>query len=213
MIKKLGKNVVYVAVVFLAIAGLVALYSADIEKIEKVSLSQLASQINKQEVKLIKVEKSKLEIELKDGKKLESRKEIESSLSETLANLGADQEKLKVVQIDIQDTSGKDAWLGFVLPVLFPFLIIGFIIWFFLKQAQRGNNQAMMFGASRARMLVPTKDGKNRITFKDVAGSKEAKEELLEVVDFLKNPKKFLNIGARIPRGVLLLDLQGPGRL
>ncbi len=212
MIKKLGKNVVYLVVVFFAIAGLVALYSADIEKIENVSLSQLASQINKEEVKLIKVEKSNLEIELKDGKKLKSRKEIESSLSETLTNLGADQEKLKAVQIEIKDTTGKDTWIGILLTVG-PFLLIGtFIIWFFMKQAQRGNNQAMMFGASRARMLVPTKDGKNRITFKDVAGAEEAKEELHEVVDFLKNPKKFLSIGARIPRGVLLLGPPGTGK-
>jgi cell division protease FtsH len=90
--------------------------------------------------------------------------------------------------------------------------MIGFFIWFLLRQAQRGNNQALTFGMSRARMLLPIKDKKRRITFQDVAGAKEAKEELLEVVEFLKNPQKFLKLGAKIPRGVLLLGPPGTGK-
>ena len=99
-----------------------------------------------------------------------------------------------------------------MLPFLLPFLLISFFIWFLMKQAQKGNNQAMMFGSSRARMLIPTKENKKRITFKDVAGAKEAKEELHEVVEFLKNPKKFWDLGARIPKGFLLLGPPGTGK-
>ena len=80
-----------------------------------------------------------------------------------------------------------------------------------LRQAQRGNNQALSFGSSRARMIDP-KNKSQRITFKNVAGSKEAKEELLEIVEFLKNPKKFLSLGAKIPKGVLLLGSPGTGK-
>ena len=210
--KKLGKIILIAIVSFIAFSALITLYTTDIEKIEKVDLPQLASQINEEKVKQITVEGNKLEIELKDGTKEQSRKEAESSLTETFANLGVDKDKLKGVEIEIKDTSGAELWLTVILPFLLPFLLIGFFIWFLMRQAQRGNNQAMMFGSSRARMLIPTKDGKKRITFKDVAGAKEAKEELHEVVEFLRQPKKFLSLGARIPRGVLLLGPPGTGK-
>jgi cell division protease FtsH len=81
-----------------------------------------------------------------------------------------------------------------------------------MRSAQRGNNQAMSFGLSRARMIIPQKDKKKKITFADVAGAEEAKEELKEIVEFLKHPKKFLDLGARIPKGVLLLGSPGTGK-
>lgn len=90
------------------------------------------------------------------------------------------------------------------------FGVLGFI-WFMLRQAQKGNSQALSFGMSRARMVDP-KDKKNRITFADVAGAKEAKEELKEIVEFLKHPKKFIDLGAKIPKGVLLLGQPGTGK-
>ena len=210
--KKLGKNIIIAIIAFLIISGLVTLYSTDIEKVEDVSLSQLVTQINKGEVKKIEVEGSKLHVELKDGIKELSRKEADTSPTETFANLGVDKNKLQEVQIEVKDTSGSDFWFSIILPFMLPFLLIGFFIWFLMKQAQRGNNQAMMFGSSRARMQIPTKDGKRKITFRDVAGSKEAKEELNEVVEFLRYPKKFLKLGARIPRGVLLLGPPGTGK-
>lgn len=209
--KKFIKNVLVVLLVFLVISGLVALYSTDVEKIEEISVNELAVSINEEKVKSINVEGNKVEVEFKDGTKKRSRKETESSLSESLVNVGAKKESLLQVPIKNADTSGSELWLTVILPFLLPFLLIAFFIWFLMKQAQRGNSQAMMFGSSKARMLVPTKDGK-RITFKDVAGAKEAKQELHEVVDFLKNPKKFWNLGARIPRGFLLLGPPGTGK-
>ena len=210
--KKLGKIILLTILTFLVLSALVSLYTADVEDVKKVDIPTIASQINDEKVEKILVEGNKLKIELNDGTKEESRKESEASLTETFTNLGVDKEKLQNVKIDIKDTSGAELWLTVILPFLFPLLLIGFFIWFLMRQAQRGNNQAMMFGSSKARMLIPTKDGKNKITFKDVAGAKEAKEELHEVVEFLRQPKKFLSLGARIPRGVLLLGPPGTGK-
>ncbi|GAI39189.1 unnamed protein product, partial [marine sediment metagenome] len=92
-----------------------------------------------------------------------------------------------------------------------PLLIIGFFLWFMLRGAQRGQMQAFTFGRSRARLIGPN-NKKDRVTFKDVAGLREAKEELEEIVEFLKNPKKFVNLGAKIPRGVLLVGPPGTGK-
>ena len=92
-----------------------------------------------------------------------------------------------------------------------PVLAILFFFWYLTRQAKGSGMQAFTFGQSKARMTDPS-DTNNRVTFKDVAGAKEAKEELKEIVDFLKNPKKFLDIGARIPKGVLLTGAPGTGK-
>ncbi len=209
---KLGKNILISLAVFFVVLGLFSLYSTDIEKIEKISFSQLVSQINDEQVKKIEVEGEKIKIEMIDGKKESTQKESGSALLESLGNFGIEAEKLQKVDVIVKDTSGSQMWLTVILPFLLPFMMIAFFIWFLMKQAQKGNSQAMGFGSSRARMLIPTKDGKNRLTFKDVAGAKEAKEELHEIVEFLQNPKKFLKLGAKIPKGALLLGSPGTGK-
>lgn len=209
--KNLGKNILTIILAVVVFSALVSLWEVTRVKPQKVSLSEVASLIKEEKVGKIEVEGNRLNIELKDGSKMKSQKEAESGLSESLRNLGVDAEKSQNL-ITIKDTSGSQFWISVFLPFILPFLLIAFFLWFLMKQAQKGNNQAMMFGSSRARMLVPTKDGKNRITFKDVAGAKEAKEELYEVVEFLKNPKKFRDLGARIPRGFLLLGPPGTGK-
>jgi cell division protease FtsH len=210
--KKIGKNFVIIALLFLIIAGLISLYRSPLEKNQLISLSQLASDVNDEQVKKIEVEGNKLIVEMKNGEEKKSRKEPESSLSEALVSVGADQERLDEVEVEVKDNSSANAWLNIVFPLLFPFLLIGFFIWFFMKQAQRGNNQAMNFGSSKAKMLLPTKGKKKKITFKDVAGANEAKEELFEIIEFLKSPQKFIQLGAKIPRGVLLLGPPGTGK-
>ncbi len=210
--KKLGKNIAVALIIFLVISGLVTLFSQPVEKAEEVSLSKLAQQINEGKVKKINVEGEKLKIELEGGDKETSIKESENSLSESLNNVGVSKEKLRDVQIDIKDESAANMWLGVIVPFVLPFLFIAFFIWFLMRQAQRGNNQAMTFGSSRARMLMPTKNKKDKITFKDVAGAEESKEELQEVVEFLSHPQKFLKLGAKIPKGVLLLGPPGTGK-
>ncbi|TAK96677.1 ATP-dependent zinc metalloprotease FtsH [Patescibacteria group bacterium] len=208
---KLIKNLFVVILLFLLVSGIFILYSAPEKKPKDVTLGDLVSQINKEEVQKISVEENNLLVDLKDGTKEKSTKELESSLTESLNNYGVDKEKLAGVQLEIKGVSSTTFWVGTIVPFLIPVLLIGAFIWFMLRQAQRGNSQALSFGLSRARMIDP-KDKKKRTTFKDVAGAKEAKEELQEIVEFLKHPKKFIDLGAKIPKGVLLLGSPGTGK-
>ncbi len=206
------KNLAIVLLVFFVISGIVMLYNTPVQKISDINLNELANQINDGKVKEIQVEGEKLNIVLADNTKEKSQKEAEASLSESLKNYGVDQEKLRSVSIGIKDTATAAFWINTIVPFLLPFLIIGAFLWFMMRSAQRGNSQAMSFGLSRARMIIPQKDKKKKITFADVAGAEEAKEELKEIVEFLKHPKKFLDLGARIPKGVLLLGSPGTGK-
>ena len=196
---------------FLTIAGLFALTNETSQKAKEISLNQLVNQINQEEISKIVIRGNVLEIELKDGEKEKATKEKETSLTESLKNYDIDSEKLKLINLEIKGESGLAFWLGAVLPFLFPVLIIGFFFWFMLRGAKQGQMQAFTFGRSKARLIDP-KDKKNRTTFKDIAGLKEAKEELYEIVDFLKSPKKFINLGAKIPKGVLLVGQPGTGK-
>lgn len=208
---KFMKNIVTIIIVFFVISGILILSQDSTPRPETVSLSTLVSQINEGQVKKIDVSANDLSIELGDGKTEKSQKEAESSLTETLKNYGVDTGKLAAVSVDIKKESGTSFWATAILPFLLPFLLVGGFVWFMMRQAQRGNSQAMNFGLSRARILDP-KNKNKRITFADVAGSKEAKEELSEIVEFLKHPKKFLAMGAKIPKGVLLLGSPGTGK-
>jgi len=195
----------------MTIALLGSLFSDSLQEKKKVTLSELVQKINSDEVSKIVVRENNLEVTLNDKSILLSRKESESGLSETLKNYSVDTEKLKKVSIEIQEQSGFLFWIGAVLPFLLPILVIGFFIWWSARQLRQGSMQAFTFGQSRARLIMPNSK-RERTTFKDVAGAKEAKEELKEIVDFLKSPKKFFDIGARIPRGVLLMGAPGTGK-
>jgi len=104
----------------------------------------------------------------------------------------------------------QEPWILSLLPMIFGVLIL-VVLWFvFMQNSQGGGNKVMSFGKSRAKMIK--EDNSKRITFADVAGLKEEKEELYEVVDFLKNPKKYIELGARIPKGILLIGPPGTGK-
>ncbi len=209
--EKILKNLFTIILLFLLLSGIIILYQSPDKKPTNISLSELVTEINQDKVKTITIQNNILDIELQDGSKQKASKESESSLTETLANYGIDKEKVKNVSIAVKEDSGWSFWLSAILPFLLPFLLIGAFIWFMLRQAQRGNAQALSFGTSRARMIDP-KDKKKRTTFADIAGAQETKTELEEIVDFLKHPKKFLSMGAKIPKGVLLLGPPGTGK-
>lgn len=209
---KFLKNVLGPAIIlFIIISGISILYTSPDQKPTEVSISQLADQINQDKVKSIEVKGNNLEITLSDDSTEKTTKEPEASLSEALNNYGVDKEKLRNVEVTVKTDSTFMVWMGALLPFLLPVLLIAGFLMFMMKQAQKGNSQAISFGSSKARMLDP-KDKAKRTMFKDVAGAKEAKEELKEVVDFLKHPKKFLDMGAKIPKGVLLLGPPGTGK-
>jgi cell division protease FtsH len=209
--QKLTKNAGLFLLLLFIFAGIIVLYASPKVKTEEVALSVLAKQINQGQVKSIEVENEKLQIVLTDGKNEKSVKEAEAGLTESLKNYGVDGEKLGAVSINIKSDSSASFWMGTFLPFILPFIFIAGFIWFMFRQAQRGNSQALSFGNSRARMIDP-KDKAKRTTFQDVAGAKEAKEELEEIVEFLKSPNKFLKLGAKIPKGVLLLGSPGTGK-
>lgn len=211
MIKKnsLSAHIVWALGTLFFIALLFSLFFDNAASPEKLTLDQLSVKITNGDVTKIVVSGNDLQIDLKDGKKAVSKKETEAGLTETLRNYGVDPQAMQKVSVGIQDESGFKFWAGVLIPALLPLLIIGAIFWFMFRQAKGGINQAFTFGKANVKMFSSFKD---RVLFRDVAGLKEAKQELEEVVDFLKNPQKFLEIGAKIPRGVLLMGAPGTGK-
>lgn len=208
--KNLLKNFGIVIILFLVFATALAFINNPLEKPEEVPLSNVVEMINNNEVEKIVIEENKLTITEKNGVEKRARKGSESTFPEQALSLGANQDKLNQVDIDIRELSGLSFWAASILPFLLPFLLIGGFIWFMMRQVQSGNKRAMSFGQSNVRPVDHNK-GK-RVTFRDVAGAKEAKEELYEVVEFLKDPRKFTYLGAKIPKGVLLLGSPGTGK-
>ena len=182
-------------------------------KPDQLSLSEVVNQVKAGEVKEIVVRGTKLEIKYNDETRnmAETKKETDASITESLSNLGVSTEQLSVIKIDVQRETGFGYWLGQFAPFIFPLLFLILIIWFFMRSVKGAGMQALNFGTSKARMIDPN-DSSQKVTFKDVAGAKEAKQELEEIVDFLKNPKKFLDIGAEIPKGVMMMGAPGTGK-
>ncbi|MDO8664376.1 MAG: ATP-dependent zinc metalloprotease FtsH [Candidatus Liptonbacteria bacterium] len=204
-----SKNILWAVLTLVLLSMIFSGFSGTTEKPEQLSLSQLTDKINAGQVGEIGINGNELKIKLSDGKSAVSKKEAESGLTESLKNLNVNPAALQKVKIAIESESGFNYWASILIPTLLPILIIGAIFWFMLKQAKTGVNQAFSFGRSNLRLSGL---GKEKVMFKDVAGLKEAKEELLEIVQFLKEPKKFLDLGARIPRGVLLMGQPGTGK-
>ncbi|MBP6911755.1 MAG: ATP-dependent zinc metalloprotease FtsH [Candidatus Pacebacteria bacterium] len=176
-----------------------------------IPVSELAQNVIAGEVSSIVVDGEKLTVMYTDETKKESKKELESSLTDTLANYGVSPEQFASTSVTVKEQSGFTYFLINVLPIALPIVFVILIIWFLTRQVKGAGMQAFNFGQSKARITDPN-DKNNKVTFKDVAGCKEAKIELEEIVDFLKNPKKFIEIGARIPKGVLLTGHPGTGK-
>jgi len=212
--KSLIKNFIFIILIFLIIGGIFSLVSSPFEKVEKISITKLVEEINQEKIKKITVSGEELSVLYLDDKSTISRKESSSTLFELLTNYGVDKERLNKVEIDVEkEKQGVSSWLiPLLIFGLLPLLILGAFFWMIFRQAKGGALQAFDFSKAKARLFGAEGHPKEKITFNDVAGLKEAKEELKEIVDFLKNPKKYLKMGARIPRGVLLLGPAGVGK-
>lgn len=206
---KFFRNIFLVVAAFLATAILISVWMETTTQENQVAMGVLANRINAGEVKQITVSGDNLAIVFSDDTKAVSEKEAEAGLTETLKNYGVAPEKLRAVEVAVEEPSGMQYWGELLIPVLLPVILIGVLFFWMFRQANKGTNQAMTFGKANARLFAGVK---GKVTFKDIAGLREAKQELDEVVDFLKHPKKFLDIGAKIPRGVLLVGAPGTGK-
>ena len=172
-------------------------------------LGEVISLARDGKVESIKVSGDDLTVHLKgDQTEYKARKESGTSLTQTLQDAGVTVGGTNGVDVQVASPSKWGSWLPLLINFL-PFVLLGAVLIFMLRQAQGSNSQAMSFGKSRARMFSGNKP---TVTFQDVAGVDEAKEELEEVVEFLKYPEKFSSLGARIPQGVLLLGPPGTGK-
>ncbi len=199
---------VYLLIIF-AVAVIIWGALANQENPDKWAISEVAIAAKEGNIEKIVINDSdELNISLKDGTQAVSTKDPSSTAQEQIAELGVSTEQLAGIEWVYQKTTNWQSILS-VLVYLLPLGIVVIVIYMMMRQAQGTNNQALSFGKSRARMFTgdqPT------VTFDDVAGCDEAKEELYEVVEFLREPDKFIQLGARIPKGVLLVGLPGTGK-
>ncbi len=205
---KSGNTFFVYALILVAIGLMLYAYLNNQGPKEAISLQQLAADINAGRVKEIVIAGDNLVVTYADSKVVQARKETGSPLIEQLNWLGVDSEALRQVAILPKTPTNWDGVVN-IGGTLILTVVMGFLFFTFIRQIQGANNQAMAFGKSRARMFTSDRP---TVTFADVAGVEEAKEELREVVEFLKEPQKFLNLGARIPKGVLLMGAPGTGK-
>ena len=204
--------VIYLLLFIAIIAMLVYNFSSSGASQDAMTVNEVAAEVRAGRVSRIIEDENRLRIIMNDanGTMRDSNIDTSSTLVDQLIALGVQPEELTPDKIKLE-IKPPSAWLGIItaLGYLLPFLILGAVFFFIFRQAQGSNNAAMSFGKSRARMFTgdhPT------VTFDDVAGADESKEELKEVVEFLREPQKFIQLGARIPKGVLLVGPPGTGK-
>ena len=207
-------NILTVGVLSLMMFTLLYGYGTDKKNTEDTTLTKVAEAIHAGDVKELVVRGDTVEVHHRDTARpvgIAKKEGYATPITETLVNLGVTAEELRAIALEVKDETGAAYWLGVLSPFLFPLLLLGFIVFFFSRSMRGMGAQALNFGASKARMIHPD-DEQQKVTFADVAGAKEAKIELEEIVDFLKNPKKFTDIGAAVPKGVMMMGAPGTGK-
>ncbi|MEJ2598912.1 MAG: ATP-dependent zinc metalloprotease FtsH [Anaerolineales bacterium] len=203
-------SIIYLLLFIAIISMVVYNFQQQASSQDVLSINQVATDIQQGKVERLVEDDNRLQVIYADGTEKISHKEPNATLVDQLKALGVTTDALSSNKVKIE-VKPPSAWLGIVtaLGYILPFIILGGVFWFVFRQAQGSNNAALSFGKSRARMFTgdqPT------VTFADVAGVEEAKEELSEVVEFLREPEKFISLGARIPKGVLLVGPPGTGK-
>lgn len=199
---KISRNFIIWLLIFLVLISFFSAVGerADRGRMETLSFSEFMDAAENRKVNSVTISGSEVYGQMQDGRKFYTYAPDDPKMIETLRN--------NDVTIDARpiDTAGNTFWS--IVISWFPMLLLIAVWVFFMRQANSGNNKAMSFGKSRARLVENTK----KVTFKDVAGADESKQELEEVVDFLKDPQKFSRLGGRIPKGVLLVGPPGTGK-
>lgn len=210
--KKFFRGVSFYLLILIIIILVVGLVGKDVEPVVEIDSTELIKHLQSEEVESIKSMRTSGGITIKG--KLRNGTQFTTILPEELQDTYKKYAEPQVEEGKIKSYMGEEEagtpWLIQALPTIFVILVF-VIIWFtFMQQSQGGGNRVMSFGKSKARMHKD--DESERVTFDDVAGLKEEKEELKEIVDFLKSPRKYIELGARIPKGVLLVGPPGTGK-
>ena len=207
----LSRGWFWIVLVILLVIGSRFMFTSSGDAANIVGLNQVARYVNNDDVRAIVVQGDTVYVQLKSTtNRIQTRKDPNESLLETLQSFGVSEERLQTLPIEVESAPNSGAifsWLMMLLPMV---LVFAFFIFIMRQAGGGGQNRAMQFGRSRARKM----EGADRptVTFADVAGSDEAKQELQEVVEFLKEPQKFAALGARIPKGVLMVGAPGTGK-
>lgn len=212
-IKGLATNFFYVVVILLVLSLIFNYFGTNQKQIKQISITQLVQDINSDKVQEVKSSQNEVSIKYKDGTEVKTKKEIGDTVGQALTDYGVDKSKIQNVSFIFEESSKASEWFWtFIVFVFLPFVIFGIFFFLIFKQAKTGAAQTFDFTKAKAKLFGAEGQPKEKITFKDVAGLKEEKEELKEIVDFLKNPQKYLKMGARIPKGVLLVGPAGCGK-
>ena len=202
------KNGLVYLLIIVAVAVLFYSMSQSSERPAERNLSEIASLIMEGKVAKVVVSGDQIEVTTSDKQSFVAQKEDNVNLTSTLVKMGVTAELLSSIEFKVAPPADMGGWLTIVGTVL-PLVLIGGLFLMIMRQAQGSNSQAMSFGKSKARVFTGDKP---TVTFQDVAGAEESKQELQEVVEFLKEPQKFASLGARIPKGVLLIGPPGTGK-
>jgi cell division protease FtsH len=204
----LTRGLLIVGLVIVVIIGIQYVAARLVSADRQITLSELVQLVEDGEVTSIVQRGDELTVELADGSSARTRKEPDTGLYETLELLGVSTAALGNVKIEFVGP-GAYTMLGNVLFTVFPLLIIGWFAFMMLRSMRGSQDQAMSFGRSRAKVASVDRPV---VTFDDVAGMEESKQEVTEIVGFLKEPEKFIRLGARVPKGVLMIGPPGTGK-
>ncbi|MEK9156651.1 MAG: ATP-dependent metallopeptidase FtsH/Yme1/Tma family protein, partial [Patescibacteria group bacterium] len=207
--KPLSRNIISFLLVVVAISVIFSVIGTKPDAISHVPISVLVDEIQNGNITAITVENDTLTGIGANGTTYVTKKEHTQAVSELLTDYGISKDMLANISIEIKEPSAGVVLLQSMLPTLILVIGVSFVLFMLYRQMQGANGKALTFGQANAREV---NGKKNKITFAEVAGNPEAKEELNEVVEFLKTPKKFADLGAKIPKGVLLMGPPGTGK-